>query len=728
MEYYAHKRESGELQTVKAHLESVARLAEQNSVDMMKQLAYAAGYAHDIGKYAIAFQNRLDSSNEKYEHSACGAIEYAKQNINFIAATMLEYCIAGHHTGIPDGGTAADGAHSDVTLHARLKRGENYVGKADYSAYKSEIELVNPDGGQMIEEVTAGCDVARKDSTEAIERFAFFTRYLFSCLTDADYLDTERFCRPETDRRLFADFARAKRAVDDLLGSFSADTELQKARGRLQRQALCNAAANSRISILNMPTGSGKTLCSIQLALDKIIASGGKKKRIIYVIPYTSIIEQTANTFEKIFGGSEKCLDILQHHSNFVYDGDGENRTTDEKLKKACENWDAPLVITTSVQFFESLYDYKGSGLRKLHNTADSIIIFDEIHMLPVNMLQPCLRGIGYITKYLNSEAIFLSATMPNFSGLLDRYVPDCTVSDLIPDKSDFKHFCKCRYINLGKTDYDSVLERAMQYDSSLIIVNRRADARALYGKISGKKYHLSTYMTPSDRTKTIAEIREALDNNEKVTVVSTSLIEAGVDFDFKAVFRELAGLDSILQSGGRCNREGKYDVGDVYIFDTDAKLSADMGIRADIARQMLSNYHDISSPECVREYYERLYGFKNNVIERNSIAKDSVGIDGIPFRSYAERFEFISDYTVALAVNNCDEADELLKRLETGDYSVKRKLQKYSVSLRKYEFDGALKSGLVKEYDSGVFVLANNEYYSDFVGLELDKGCDIIF
>ncbi|MGN0115402.1 MAG: CRISPR-associated helicase Cas3' [Acutalibacteraceae bacterium] len=723
MEYYAHKRDDGVMQTVKAHLENVANLAEQNAVDMMKQLAFAAGYAHDIGKYAAAFQARLDGSGVKYEHSASGAIEYAKMNINYAAKIMLEYCIAGHHTGLPDGGTAADDLYNDVTLHARLKRGDNYVGKADYSAYKSEIKLKVPDSQSMFEALTS-----RNDKTEMLEKFAFFTRYLFSCLTDADFIDTEQFCSPDSDRRLYADFARAKQAVDNKIKSFSADTELQKARSRLQLQAIGNAEETSQISILNMPTGSGKTLCSLQLALNKIIASKGKKKRIIYVIPYTSIIEQTAATFEKIFSGDVKCLDILQHHSNYIYDtDDSENRTTNEKLKKACENWDAPLIITTSVQFFESLYDYKSSGLRKLHNTADSIIIFDEIHMLPVNMLQPCLRGIGYITKYLNSEAVFLSATMPKFSSLLNKYVPDCTVTELIPDKSDFKYFCKCRYINMGETCYDNVLIKAMQYESSLIIVNRRSTARELYSKISGKKYHLSTYMTPNDRTKTIAEIRKALDNNEKITVVSTSLIEAGVDFDFQAVFRQLSGLDSILQSGGRCNREGKYDCGDVYIFDTNEQLNNDMGLRVEIAKSLLNEHHDISSPECIEQYYERLYDFKSTKIEQNSIAKDASSIDGIPFRSYAESFEFISDYTVGIVIDNNDEADELLQRLKYGDYSVKRKLQKYTVSLRKYEFDNAYKLGILQEFDSGIFVLANNSYYSEDVGLELDKSCDII-
>ena len=227
------------------------------------------------------------------------------------------------------------------------------------------------------------------DKSDFIEKYAFFTRYLFSCLTDADFLDTERFCNPDIDRNLRCDSKKMEQAIDDKFKGFTADTPLKKARNILQKQAIINSDSNKQISILNMPTGSGKTLCSMKIAINKMIKH--QKKRIIYVIPYTSIIEQTAEVFENIFG---EYADIVQHHSNYCYDT--ENDSTAEKLKRSTENWDAPIIITTSVQFFQSLYHYKGSGLRKLHNMADAVIVFDEIHMIPLECLQPCLRGIGY--------------------------------------------------------------------------------------------------------------------------------------------------------------------------------------------------------------------------------------------------------------------------------------------------------------------------------------------
>lgn len=723
MEYYAHKTDDGRKQTVKEHLDNVASLAEKFSAESLKSLAYAAGKAHDIGKYSQTFQDRLEGRNVKFEHSSCGAIEYnkiASDNKEKVVAAMLEYCIAGHHTGLPDGGSAADSAYDDVTLHSRLARSAQYVGDADYSAYKSEVELSIPQADLLLKEM-----MSEKDKNEIIERYAFFTRYLFSCLTDADFLDTEQFCSPDIDRETHSDFDLAEKALTHRFGQFKADTPLKEARGRLQEQAYQNSHSSGNISVLNMPTGSGKTLCSLKIALQKLLAAGSNKKRIIYVIPYTSIIEQTAEQFEQIIG---KHVDILQHHSNYCFDDNTNEPTTAAKLKKAAENWDAPLVITTSVQFFQSLYHYKGSGLRKLHNIGDSVIIFDEIHLLPVNMLQPCLRGIGYITKYLNSEAIFLSATMPDYSNMFDRYLPECSVNYLMTDKSDFNYFEKCRYINLGKTDYENVIEKSSAYTSSLIIVNTRKAAREVYREISGKKYHLSTYMTPFDRSETIASIRKDLESGEKITVVSTSLVEAGVDLDFEAVFRQLAGLDSILQSGGRCNREGRREIGDVYVFETDGTMSGDLQIRANITESLICEFDNIASTECIETYYNRLFDFYKERIEQNSIAKDCKGIENVPFRKYAEDFDFIKDDTVGVVIDNCKESAELVNKLKYGDHSVKRKLQRYTVALKRHtEFEKAYSIGIVDDFGTGVYILTNPSYYNKETGLDLDMTQDII-
>ena len=560
MEYYAHTREDGERQTVKAHLIGVSKLAEDFSVDLLKPLAKKASLYHDIGKYAINFQKRLDDDKVKFSHAACGAIEYKNlADKNDCFAPLMEYCIAGHHTGLMDGGTRADNSDSP-TLSGTLKRENEYTGDNDYSAYTTEIDfatLTQEERTPLRNEL-----LSTKDPTELIERYAFFTKYVFSCLTDADFLDTEIFCNKNVERGMSGDFEKALDKLNRELSDMPSDNPLRQARSRIQQQAFDNSVNKSHISILDMPTGSGKTLCSLKLALE----SG--KKRIIYVIPYTSIIEQTANKFEKMFGD---VLPVLQHHSNYSYDGNTEEeKKTVEKLKRTCENWDAPLIITTSVQFFQSIYHYKGSALRKLHNLRDSVIVFDEIHLIPTELLRPCLKAVGYITKYLNSEALFLSATMPDYSKLFDKFLPDVNYNKLVTDRTNFKYFKKCEYKDMGKTTLETIAENASRCKNALIVVNTKKTAAELYNLVQGEKYHLSANMTPAHRSRVIEVVRKKLKKGEYITVVSTSLVEAGVDLDFNTVFRQLSGLDSILQAGGRCNREGKDAKGYVYVFDID--------------------------------------------------------------------------------------------------------------------------------------------------------------
>ena len=344
----AHKLNDKE-QSIIEHLKGVADMAASFSTEFMRDYVYTAGIAHDIGKYAEDFQKRLNGGKNRFEHSACGAIEIgelAKDDFSKGMTYMLQYCIAGHHTGLPDGGTSVDSADADNTLHAKLNRKKYYTGDADYISYKEDITLQLPDYSKLINII-----FKNQDQIEVIEKYAFFTRYIFSCLTDADYLDTERFFSPGMDRELNADFGKMLDIINEELEkrSLVSDTPLKKARKDLQEQAFENCLSDSRINILDMPTGSGKTLCSMKIALKKLIKH--EKKRIIYVIPYTSIIEQTAETFEKLFG---EYADIVQHHSNYCYDDEKENSTA-EKLKRSTETG-MHLLLSQQVYNFFSLY------------------------------------------------------------------------------------------------------------------------------------------------------------------------------------------------------------------------------------------------------------------------------------------------------------------------------------------------------------------------------------
>lgn len=727
MEYYAHTREDGERQTVKAHLEGVSKLAEGFSVDFLKPLAKKAAFDHDLGKYALKYQWRLDDDNIKFSHAACGALEYKKfadKNDCFASlfAPLMEYCIAGHHTGLMDGGTDADNSDSP-TLSGTLKRGNEYTGDSDYSAYATEIEFATLTQEEITPPYNELCSA--KDPTELIERYAFFTKFVFSCLTDADFLDTEIFCNKNVERGMSGDFEKALDKLNRELSDMPSDNPLRQARSRIQQQAFDNSVNKSHISILDMPTGSGKTLCSLKLALE----SG--KKRIIYVIPYTSIIEQTANKFEKMFGD---VLPVLQHHSNYSYDGNTEEeKKIVEKLKRTCENWDAPLIITTSVQFFQSIYHYKGSALRKLHNLRDSVIVFDEIHLIPTELLRPCLKAVGYITKYLNSEALFLSATMPDYSKLFDKFLPDVNYNKLVTDRTNFKYFKKCEYKDMGKTTLETIAENASRCKNALIVVNTKKTAAELYNLVQGEKYHLSANMTPAHRSRVIEVVRNKLENGEPITVVSTSLVEAGVDLDFNTVFRQLSGLDSILQAGGRCNREGKDAKGYVYVFDIDEtyRKGSDLAMRINKTKGLLEKYQDITSYDCIKEYYDGIFDFNQSRIAENSIAKyneqsnsfDRQGLMSpysIPFRSYAMQFEYISADTISIVIDdpNDQTCHELVETLRNGDMSVRRALQKYSVSVYMNVFKDLYSQGVLNDHGTGIFILENQSYYNNETGL----------
>lgn len=595
MKIYAHVDNKGRKQTLEAHLEGTAQLAASFAVDELKSAAFYLGRIHDIGKCRPDFQRRLNGEKIRCEHACCGAAEIMKNG--GLASYLLAYCAAGHHSGLQNGGAKND-SPDDGTLHAALNKDAS-----DYLPEGERFRCSMPDMKPLINMISDGT----RDIPECIERSAFFTRYLFSCLTDADFIDTERFCSPDTDRSVKGDFAKALEKVDSELAKFKCDTAVRTARKSLQEQAF-SACQYGGIHIMNMPTGSGKTLCSIRLALQKAVSEG--KKRIIYVIPYTSIIEQTADVFTKIFGD---VLPVVQHHSNYCPDEDESSDITEDKLKKVCENWDAPLIVTTNVQFFQSFYHRKSSRLRKLHNIADSVIVFDEVHMMPVPFLQPCVRAVGYAVKYLGSEAFFLSATMPDFAELFHKYAKGCDYDELIRDKTDFKMFRNSQIRYLGEITWDRLAQMSEENESTLIIVNSRKSAGKLYEMCSGtdrKIYCLSTYLTANDRSALIAEIRELLKEHKSVTVISTSLIEAGVDLDFKAVYREIAGIDSILQSAGRCNREGTRSdcFTNVFISEDDMPSRGDIGIRANISKQLLESGNDVTEPAVITEYYNRLF------------------------------------------------------------------------------------------------------------------------
>lgn len=725
--YIAHKNDRGEIQTVKEHSENTAKLCQSFAINELKQAMYAIGLMHDIGKYQQDFQTRINGSNIRVEHSTCGALaagEYYKDAF----LLLCEYCIIGHHSGIPDYGFKY--ITTDLTT-VECRKSRKFQ---DYSAYKKELEIPEIDNKKLMDFLYEDCSSIE----ELTEKFAFITRYCFSCLTDADSLDTAKFCNGDENRSLKSEFKECLQKVDVKLNSFTAITDLQKTRSLLQKQVYQKIDQQAEIYLMNMPTGSGKTLCSVKFALERAIKSG--KKRIIYIIPYNSIIDQTSDVFDKLFGDS---ANILRHQSTFSYD-DIKDIDEDYRLTAnlATENWDAEFIITTAVQFFESVYANQRGKLRKLHNMADSILIFDEAHLMPPNYLQPCLRAISYITKYLNSEAVFLTATMPNFEKIIDQYaVKNMSVLDLVDNRRDFSKFAKCEYTNIGEQSFDGLLTKSFMFPSSLIIVNKRASAKRLYSLCQGKKYHLSTYMTAFDRKNVIDEIKRELvtlendypnftnvPDDRKITVVSTSLIEAGVDLDFFTVFRELSGLDSILQAGGRCNREGKRKSAEVSIFTLDVERGKPLpDARANITKGIIEEFQDISSPESVNTYFERLFFTQRDDITKNSISNFCKSPNSIIFKKYANDFELIDSKTVSVVVARDKKSEELIEQLKYTKKCNSRKLQKYGCSVYNSEFDELLKQHVIDDFESGIYCLTNPDYYDAETGIRFEGEDKII-
>ena len=782
MEYIAHMKEVNEqsmsetagskeqkqypeTQSLRSHLEGTARIAESFAIPPWKDVAYDSGLLHDVGKYQNSFQRRIRGASIRVDHSTCGAKE-AKKAIDPPASLIMEYCIAGHHTGLPDGGRKEDQPGEVYTGHSSLYSRMKLTGFDPYEIYKSEIELrtINNKelGLYLIEDLAL---LEKNDKDRALNLFvdemSYMIRYCYSCLVDADSIDTERFCRGTMREKLRANYQACLQRLNRRYEQFAKvknQTRLQKTRSRIQEQAFENIHEDAEIYLMNMPTGSGKTLCSAKCALMKALET--HKKHIIYVIPYNSIITQTAQEFQSIFNGNGEDgmpeVHILRHQSSYSIEDDEE---ADDAYKlqviQATENWDADFIITTGVQFFESLFSCKRSKLRKLHNMADSVLIFDEAHLMPVGFLQPCLEAVAVLTKKLGSKAIFLTATMPDYRELLETYVPvGLRVKDLVPDRSEFDVFRKCTFRNLGEISEETLIKQIDCGKSALVVVNSRKRARELFEDMGGEAranlYHLSTFMTKADLQDAINNIKQKLlahneeENSNPVIVISTSLIEAGVDLDFEIAFREMTGLDSILQTGGRCNREGRRKNGEVCIFEIagENQRRADRDPRAIVTRGLLDEYPDISSAECIREYYRRVYLANASVIAEKSMYSqmrkmgfalngDSVG--SIPFASYDGQMILSRDES--LIVPECEEAEKLVNRIKYGGSfrTTLRSLQQYTCSVPQKMMEELLAQGVVENIAGlethnnssygGIFALKTMDYYSKYKGIMVEGG-----
>ena len=710
MEYLAHIDGDRE-QSVKEHLQGTAELAEKFAAKFRKaDWGYCCGMLHDIGKYSAEFQKKIKENLDiRVDHSTAGA--KVCENLDG-CYWLLTYCIAGHHAGLPDLGR--EGLPS--SLLGRLKKR-----LCDYSAYEKEIE---------IPQITTP-PIAMNPEQDPNFALSVFIRMLYSCLVDADFLDTEQFMNNGTVQR---DSGENMDVLLEKLQNYIAkwlinrnDTTIDGRRSEILRNCLEMGKSSKGLFQLTVPTGGGKTVASLAFALQHAVEN--HMDRVIYVIPYTSIIEQNAQVFREILSSEN----VLENHSNVDYESSEEFKP----MQLAAENWDKPVVVTTNVQFFESLYANKSSKCRKLHNIVNSVIIFDEAQMLPPNYLKPCMAMIEELLQQYGTSIVLCTATQP----ALQQFLPEKYVArELCPRREEqFRFFERVTYQNIDTVTEEEMAEKLQQEWHALCIVNTRKRAQRLYEQLQGEGvYHLSTTMYPAHRKRVLAEIRERLDDKKgkKCIVISTSLVEAGVDLDFTSVYRELAGVDSIIQAAGRCNRNGERGKEEsiVRIFQwEDKEQMSEQRHQIDTTQKLLARGKDITALESITEYFWELYHIKGESLDVKKILEKFDGGD-YQFATVAKDFKLIEENSVTVYIDQEPEAKALLQEIRQQGLtkSRMRKAGQYCVSIRKkgeYEkrkmlFEEMRDAGMVEAVDPGAqdfYVLTQEEQYREETGLKLE-------
>lgn len=714
--YYAHSTKNpdkSDWQLLNDHLENVAKLASEYASDFNAgEFAYAAGLLHDVGKYSPEFQRRLEGSPMRVDHATAGALE-ARSHYNKAYSRFLEYIITGHHGGILNYGSSASG------LEERLNR----PGLPDYSDYKDEIAI--PDMESVLLKIIPLKDGKRSRLGFSI---AFLTRMLYSCLVDADSLDTEKFLNPENFslRGNYDSFEFLfKRFEDHMahLNSGGEETRINRFRREIYEECREKADLPPQMFTLTVPTGGGKTLSSMAFALNHLKKNG--LKRIFYVIPYTSIIEQNAEVFRKIFGSPN----VLEHHSNFdpktinSENSEGGDRVHD----LSAENWDVPIIVTTNVQFFESLFSNKRSKSRKLHNLTKSVIILDEAQMLPTEYLKPCLAALSELVQNYGSSVVFCTATQPNISELLDESIKPVEITQSPQDL--YNAFRRVHVSNLGALNDTELSTRLRELGQVLCIVNTRKHAKNLFDSLSGleHRYHLSARMCPVHRRKHLEIIKNLLKKKIPCHVISTQLIEAGVDIDFPVVFRVMTGVDSVAQAAGRCNREGSLASGEVCLFkstESYGKATSWQRRVGEIGEMVMDNSDDYLSLSTVREYFQKLYTYEGeDGLDKKKILmilEERVKDLAFPFEDISTSFNLIEDGTKEIIIPYDDIAKSAIQKLRTLEFPWKeaRRLQGYSVSIYPDEFEELKRAEVLELIGDRFYVLKEERRYSEETGL----------
>lgn len=700
--YLAHsENQLGESHYLKDHLISTAEKARVFAKKWgAEDIAYIAGLTHDLGKFSDQFQDYLLGLGNSVEHSISGA-HYLTEKYNKFGP-IIAMMIAGHHAGLHN--------RADLKGQLSFKSKEKFV-KESINNYKKYLKSPEINFNE------SNIDLSDKLEVE------FLIRMVFSALIDADYLDTEEHFN--INKALLRE--NNKYNLNDLWSDFnenqkglmnkSENTFINEIRNKIYNKIIKKAETKNSFFSMTVPTGGGKTRSGLGFALKHAVYNN--MDRIIVVIPYTNIIEQTASEYRDILG-EEK---VLEHHSNFNYESEEERES---KIKLATENWDMPIIVTTSVQFFESLFASRTSKTRKLHNIANSIIIFDEVQTLPPGYLRSIIQAMKQLVNNYYSTIVFSTATQPafkdrkGFNGIKEikelAPKPEKTYQKL--NRVDYKF----DYLN-RKISWSEVAEKMMEKDQALAVVNTRDDARDLFAIFKEKNidniFHLSTYMFAAHRKEVLRKVKEKLNNNENCYLVSTQLVEVGVDIDFPLVLRAISPLPNIVQAAGRCNREERLDFGEVIIFEPE-KLKLPKGVyktATGVTKLFLDSPNNLQNPNIFFDYFNRLYSDVN--LDRKNIQQLRKGFN---YREVANQFKLIPNDTVNVIIENTDLVDDLpvnINAIKNKEFITRkewRKLQPYIVSIRRYKIDDLKKEGLISELIEEVYVWTGD--YDKYVGI----------
>lgn len=712
------------------HIEETARLAEAFAAEFNSGAwGKAAGLAHDAGKGRLLWQRylklksgydeeaHLEVKNGKVPHAIHGA-ELVEQLYGKGIGRILAYCIAGHHAGLPDW-SSAEGA-----------------GRASLQFQKTQVKDVEDTEAGIIDNIRLAKPSLPPWRFAKGTDLALWIRMLYSSLVDADFLDTE--CYMDSDKKLNRG---GYCSISELLDRFkrfskqmdmeSEATKVNVIRRNIRTKCVQAAKEEQGVFSLSVPTGGGKTLSSLAFALEH--AKLHQLKRIIYVIPYTSIIEQNADVIRSAVGEDQ----VVEHHSNL----DEDDATPKSRL--ASENWDAPVIVTTSVQFFESLFAAKSSRCRKLHNIVGSVIILDEAQLVPVEFLAPILETMQLLAEHYRVSFVISTATQPAFKerivdGQLFKGLKK--IKEIMGDEEDVNLLYQSlvRYQVQFPNDlhvisnWDEIADELKQYKQVLCIVSDRRSCRELHQLMPAGTHHLSALMCGQHRSEKINEIKQKLKNYETVRVISTQLVEAGVDLDFPVVYRALAGLDSIAQAAGRCNREGRLPApGKVIVFNPPRKaLEGILRKAADTTRSMvIMNEQDPLSYKMFDKYFAELY-WKANSLDKERIIElldpkhNDLEECSIYFRTAARKFRIIDDSLQKTIFVRYGEGEKLIDLLKAmgPDRWLMRKLQRYTVNVYNYDFNELRLRGAIEEVHPQIFALSSKLDYSEDTGLLVDE------